>query len=114
MTVKHPLRRAHRFVIPGLVSFRAYGATSWVDASVVNISRTGMLIAAARECASRGDHLLFLLTLPCHAREGRTGISCSGHVVRVDDSPTDGTALVGVRILRYKLRGRRDDSRGQS
>ncbi len=112
MAPQSPVHRARRFSIPGLVSFRAAGGVSWIEASIVNISRTGLLMAAAREGASQGDHLFLLLTLPCQARDECAAISCSGRVVRVDDVPPDGGVLVGVRILRYKLRGMRGDSRG--
>jgi PilZ domain. len=101
------LPRAPRLLIRAPVMFRHSPRTPWREGWTINVSQSGVLIAAESPAEVRGD-LEFLITLSKGALQGPgvpllPDLHCRGQVVRhVIDA--DGICTIAANIRRQMIR----------
>ena len=93
--------RAERYPLQVPARARPEGHATWRDADVVNISRTGILIAVAPTFPPAATiDLEFGMAHGHHLSDVR----CIGHVVR-EARADDGRALLAASIEKYQFAG---------
>ncbi len=101
-------RRATRFPLRMPLRYRATGQPQWREATVENISRSGVLFRSADLLPPQTlVELAFILPVG-HASSG-AAVDCQGHIVRtVESAAPDALPALAVRISDYNIRPPRE------
>jgi hypothetical protein len=93
--------RAERFPIALAVQCRLPHRRTWIEATTVNVSRTGVLIRPSVRVDAPSGQVEFVMALPPCRAVPLARIRCSGRVVRV--GAENGWALWALTIERYRF-----------
>ncbi len=95
--------RAPRYAIPISVLYRMKGEKAWLEGRTENISKSGVLVRAARTLAPETP-VEMLLDIPAHLPSPFGGMTmCRGRIVRaVDPSALEDRPAFAATILEYE------------
>lgn len=109
------IARAYRYPLVAPVLYRRAGRRAWSDGVSVNMSRTGLLFATARDVIPTGERIEFRIRLPNHAGARSCEVQCMGKVMRCMAGRFAGEpGAMGVAIEQYLLAPALDGGRSSA